>query len=383
MIRRMIAVVSLVVLTFLLAPRSAGAVACGQTISGSVTLTGPLDCSTSPTTYALRIAATSAPTTLDCDDFDITGANPGTPNCNTAHSGIFIDGAFGATVKNCRVVQKFCQGIRLYNATDTRVENSKFQDNQRYGMWITDSTGSEIFNNDVVDSGDEGIHLSGPCNTAGNNQLLGNRVFGKADGSTVEGIYFEGASGNTIGRLVTLGTIIKTEVKDHKETGIHLNRKTEPTPICESDDNIIERTEVTDDQIHLRGSQNNTLKHLKLMVGGRNKGGQLKFSDQADEEGQNLRASSNNTGNHIDITTGTVSFAYFIQGGATGIEIKNSSATIGVGVDRLPSERHICGKNTAVATFPSPFTFDGDLVCRPQDTSSITVNGNACVVGQC
>ena len=110
----------------------AQAQSCGDTVTGTVTLTEDLVC---PTGHGLRMRNGA---TLDCAGHTITGGDqPG-------QYGIYLRNVSGALVQNC-TLEHFQVGIRLRGATNSTVQDSVTQHNTRYGIEITgSSTGAVI-----------------------------------------------------------------------------------------------------------------------------------------------------------------------------------------------------------------------------------------------
>ena len=123
------------------------ACACGDTVVESTTLTGDLGiCDTT----GLRIRSAI---TLDCAGFTLTGGNG-----SNAKFGIEIDGAVGATVKNCKVT-KFRRGIRIFGGSGNAILDNESWDN-KYGIDLAGGTQRNVLKRNLVRiNRDEGIHF--------------------------------------------------------------------------------------------------------------------------------------------------------------------------------------------------------------------------------
>jgi parallel beta-helix repeat protein len=123
------------------------ACACGDTVVASTTLAGDLGvCDSS----GLRIRSGI---TLDCAGFTLTGSDG-----SQAKFGIEVDGAVGATVKNCKVT-KFRRGIRINAGSGNALLGNESYAN-KYGIDLAGGTQRNVIKRNLVRiNRDEGIHF--------------------------------------------------------------------------------------------------------------------------------------------------------------------------------------------------------------------------------
>jgi len=102
---------------------------------------------------AITIASNNV--TLDCNGFKIGGLAGGT---GTKSTGIGAASRLNATVRNCNI-RGFYHGIHFVgpNGGGHLVEDNTFDGNTRYGMVVTNSPGSTIRDNQVLDTGGSSI----------------------------------------------------------------------------------------------------------------------------------------------------------------------------------------------------------------------------------
>lgn len=151
---------------------------CGDTVVASTTLTGDLGvCDTT----GLRIRSAI---TLDCAGFTITGSDG-----SNAKFGIEVDGAAGATVKNCKVT-KFRRGIRINGGSGNAVLGNESYDN-KYGIDLAGGTQRNVLKHNLVRiNRDEGIHFG----ESHRNKLIKNTF----QSNKRENVYLLRSNGNLI-----------------------------------------------------------------------------------------------------------------------------------------------------------------------------------------
>jgi parallel beta-helix repeat protein len=133
--------------------------ACGDSVRGAAVLTGDLTGCAS----GLRVKSGS---TLDCAGHAIVGAIPG------GSAGVIVDGT-GAAVRGCTVSQ-FRSGIRIRAGGNSVISGNDVVGNTQYGIELAAATtGNQITDNLVADSGDEGIHVG---TRADGNVIAGNEI---------------------------------------------------------------------------------------------------------------------------------------------------------------------------------------------------------------
>ena len=188
---------------------------------------------------------------LDCAGHRLTGGD------RTGQYGIYIRDGAGAVVRNC-VAERFEVGIRVRGIQGAVLKQNVAQDNLRYGIEVTQgSTAIRIKKNQVLDNGDEGIHLSGPDDIDAAHEILNNTV----GGNTLEGIYVLRSHGNLIAG---------NTVRDHGAAGIYVK---------DSDRNRLDANTLINDPIHLvYGSAQNVLTDNTIV------GQQIRFKDASDNQ---------------------------------------------------------------------------------------------------
>ena len=156
----------------------ATACACGDTIVESTTLAADLGvCDTT----ALRIRSGVV---LDCAGHTITGSD-----LSNAKFGIEIDGAVGATVKNCRVT-KFRRGIRIFGGSRNLLRDNESFDN-KYGIDLAGGTQRNVLRRNLVRiNRDEGIHIG----ESHRNRLINNEF----QDNKRENVYLLRSNGNLL-----------------------------------------------------------------------------------------------------------------------------------------------------------------------------------------
>ena len=121
---------------------------CGDTVTTSTTLSQDIGVCTGT---GLRVLSG---VTLDCAGHTITGST-----LSPARYGVLVDGATGATVRNCRVTG-FRKGIRLAGGGNNEVSGNETFTNHDYGIEMSGaSAANRILRNNVWNNRDEGIHV--------------------------------------------------------------------------------------------------------------------------------------------------------------------------------------------------------------------------------
>ena len=219
---------------------------CGATVTGAAVLTADLVC---PTGHGLVVVGSGA--VLDCAGHRVTGGD------RAGQYGIYVRDGAGAVVKNC-VAERFEVGIRVRGMRGGVLKKNVAQDNLRYGIEVTQgSTAIRIQKNQVLDNGDEGIHLSGPDDVDAAHVILDNTVGGNA----LEGIYLLGSHGNLIAG---------NTVRDHGAAGIYVK---------DSDRNTLDANTLINDPLHVvYGSTQNVLTDNTIV------GQQIRFKEASDNQ---------------------------------------------------------------------------------------------------
>ena len=300
-----------------LQPTLAGAVSCGATVPGTLTLTADLAC---PDGHGLLLGAGAS---LDCAGHSISGAS------KAGQYGIYLRDVSDATVRNCTVLH-FEVGIRLRGAVDCAVYDSVAHDNARYGVEVTQSSvRALIWRNEVYTNGDEGIHVSGPGDVDGDHQLLENTF----DGNGREGIYLLGSHGNIIAG---------NTVQNHGAAGIYVKNSRRNSIV----DNLL-----TNDPIQLvAGSELNVLGSNAII------GQRMKFDE----------ASRNHVyGSTVQEWGGRPSNAF---------EFVNSSDNRIVDAEALnPVDYHVKTVGASAGNVFTRFLAVPELLCSIDTGSSVTV----------
>ena len=138
------------------------------------------------------------------------------------------------------------------------IKHNVTQDNLRCGIEVTNgSTAIRITSNQVLDNGDEGIHLSGPDDRDAGHQIVDNTV----DGNALEGIHVLRSNGNLIAG---------NTVRYHGAAGIYVK---------ESDRNTLDANTLINDPIQLvYGSSLNVLTDNTIV------GQQIRFKEASDNQ---------------------------------------------------------------------------------------------------
>jgi parallel beta-helix repeat protein len=226
---------------------------CGETLTGAVTLSADLAC---PAGHGLVLASGAA---LDCAGHSISGGS------QLGQYGVYVRDAIGAAVRNC-VVERFEVGIRLRAASDTLVADSVSRESLRYGLEVTQGTvRAQVLRNQVLASGDEGIHVSGPEDADADNDISDNLV----DGSGLEGIYLIGSDANTLrgNTLQNQGTAgIRLKESDRNLIADNLLAG-DPLELAEgSRENVLVGNTVVGDRVRFVGASANLLSATSVRV---------------------------------------------------------------------------------------------------------------------
>lgn len=293
-------------------------ITCGATITGAAVLTADLVC---PSGHGLVVVGSGA--VLDCAGHRITGGD------RTGQYGIYVRDGAGAVVKNC-VAEGFEVGIRVRGMRGGVLKHNVVQDNLRYGIEVTQgSTAIRIKKNQVLDNGDEGIHLSGPDDVDAAHEILGNTVGGNA----LEGIYVLRSHGNLIAG---------NTVRDHGAAGIYVK---------DSDRNTLDANTLINDPIHIvYGSTQNVLTDNTIV------GQQIRFKEASDNHvyGMTVRTEG-----------GRPSVAYELMGSSRNV-IADSQVTAPSGYDIRATAS---STGNVFARFSVPSTLD----CSVDTSSSVRV----------
>ena len=319
----MISGIGLLLLSASLAPASAApaAIKCGATITGAAVLTADLVC---PTGHGLVVRSGAV---LDCAGHRITGGD------RTGQYGIYVRDGAGAVVRNC-VAERFEVGIRVRGMQGGVLKKNVSQDNLRYGIEVTQgSTAMRIEKNQVLDNGDEGIHLSGPDDVDAAHEILGNTIGGNA----LEGIYVFHSNGN----LIAGNTI-----RDHGAAGIYVKG---------SNGNTLDTNTLINDPIHVvYGSTQNVLTDNTIV------GQQIRFKEASDNHvyGMTVRTEG-----------GRPSVAYELMSSARNV-ITDSQVT-------APSDYDIRATSGSTGNVFVRFSVTSTLDCSVDTSSSVRVSNGS------
>jgi parallel beta-helix repeat protein len=224
---------------------------CGAIITGALKLTADLVCRNG---HGLVV---NGGATLNCGGHRITGGN------RAGQYGIYVRDGAKAVVTNC-IAARFEVGIRLRGANGATVSDSVAQDNVRYGIEVTQqSTGALILRNQVLDNGDEGIHLSGPVDQDAGHKILDNRI----EGNVAEGIYLFLSNGSLIAG---------NTMRDHGAAGIYIKGSARNTIdgntlindplqlVYGSRENVLTDNIIVGQQIRFKEASNNYVYNLSV-----------------------------------------------------------------------------------------------------------------------
>src|SRR5690606_23489827 len=96
---------------------------------------------------AITIASNNV--TIDCNDFKIGGLGGG---ASSNAFGIFAGGKQNVTVRHCNV-RGFMSGITLASGAGHLVEDNRFDNNLKYGIYMLGADNSLVQRNRVYDTG--------------------------------------------------------------------------------------------------------------------------------------------------------------------------------------------------------------------------------------
>ncbi len=227
---------------------------CGQTLTGSVTLTADLTC---PTSHGLVLGNNA---TLNCSGHTLKGSDqPG-------QYGIYVRNVSNATVRDC-TVEHFEVGIRLRQATNSTLQNNVAQHNTAYGIDITSSTGALLQGNTIYNNSDEGIHVSGPTDSDAAHRIEGNTV----DANAAEGIYLltsqaNTLTGNTIQNQGAAGLYIKGSNRNTIDGNTFINDPIQL--VASSQRNIFRNNTIRGERIKFDGAANNEVYTMSIQEQG-------------------------------------------------------------------------------------------------------------------
>ena len=173
----MFAILALVVTASPVYHANAQTLACGQTITQSVTLGADLNCMDSGTD-GISIGANNI--VLDCAGHTITGP-VSSPNGLTGLNGITLVNANGVTVKNCHVMY-FNNGFVIRSgSSNNNLISDKADNNGNYGFDImSNSNNNQLINGEAAHNGGYGfiIESNSDKNQLDNNLSSGNAKAG-------------------------------------------------------------------------------------------------------------------------------------------------------------------------------------------------------------
>jgi parallel beta-helix repeat protein len=292
-------------------------ITCGATISGTAVLTADLVC---PNGHGLVVRSGAA---LDCAGHRIAGGD------RTGQYGIYVRDGAGAVVKNC-VAERFEVGIRVRGMRGGVLKHNVAQDNLRYGIEVTQgSTAIRIEKNQVLDNGDEGIHLSGPDDVDAAHEILDNMISDNA----LEGIYVLRSNGNLIAG---------NTVRDHGAAGIYVK---------DSDRNTLDANTLINDPIQLvYGSTQNVLTDNTIV------GQQIRFKEASDNQVYRMT---------VRTEAGRPSVAYELMSSSRNV-IADSQVT-------APSDYDIRATSGSTGNVFARFSVLSRLDCSVDTSSSVRV----------
>jgi len=314
-----IGVGSLLLLPMASARAAAKAPTCGAIVTGTVTLKADLVCRSG---HGLVV---SGKATLNCGGHRITGGD------QLGQYGIYVRDGAKAVVRNC-VAERFEVGIRLRAAKGATIRDSVVQDNLRYGIEVTqESTGALIHGNQILDNGDEGIHLSGPAVLDAGHKILDNTI----DGNVAEGIYVFQSNGS----LIAGNTI-----RDHGAAGIYVKGSAR---------NTIDGNTLINDPLQLvYGSQQNVLTDNIII------GQQIRFKEASNNQVYNLRAEG-----------GRPSVAYDFASSSNNLIVDSQAVN--------PFDYDISAATNSTNNVFTRFSVPATLECSVDQSSSVSVtNGH-------
>ena len=166
----------------------------GSCPSGGGTISAcPCTIST-PGAYRLESDLTSSGTcitvttgaTLDCQGHSITGSG------NPDSRGIYVDGASGATVRNCALTRFNC-GIDLESSNGNHVMNNSATANRQAGLCVVSSSSNEIRGNTLSSNTYDGIFILTNSNS--------NTFTGNTCNSNIIGVYIHWDNGGSSNRF--------------------------------------------------------------------------------------------------------------------------------------------------------------------------------------
>lgn len=315
-----IGVGSLLLLPMASARAAAKAPTCGAIVTGTVTLKADLVCRSG---HGLVV---SDGATLNCGGHRITGGG------QLGQYGIYVRDGTKAVVRNC-VAEGFEVGIRLRAAKGATVRDSVAQDNLRYGIEVTqESTGALIQGNQILDNGDEGIHLSGPADLDARHKILDNTI----DGNVAEGIYLLQSNGS----LIAGNTI-----RDHGAAGIYVKGSAR---------NTIDSNTLINDPLQLvYGSQQNVLTDNIII------GQQIRFKEASNNQVYNLSVRA--------------------EGGRPGVAYDFASSSGNLIMDSQavnPSDYDIHAATNSTNNVFTRFSVPATLDCSVDQSSSVSVTNS-------
>jgi parallel beta-helix repeat protein len=322
-----IGVGSLLLLPLTAARAASNAPSCGATITGELTLKADLVCRSG---HGLVL---SGGATLNCGGHRVIGGN------HSGQYGIYVRDGANAVVRYC-VVEGFEVGIRLRDAHGATVRDSVARDNLRYGIEVTQqSTGAHIEGNQILDNGDEGIHLSGPDDRDAGHEIVDNAI----EGNAAEGIYL----------LMSHGSLIAgNAIRDHGAAGIYVKG---------SDRNAIDGNTLTNDPLQLvYGSRDNVLTNNFIV------GQQIRFKEASNNYVYKLS---------VRADRGRPSVGYDFIGASDNVIVDSQAAN--------PADYDIRAATNSTNNVFTRFSVPAKLKCSVDHSSSVSVTNNRGVALAC
>ena len=306
--------------------------ACNTLISGSVVLTGDMNCR-AVKAHGLRLGSN---TTLDCAGHTIYGPDSGVANgTQTGRYGLYASSRSNVTVLNCEVTG-YERGFYFTSVSGALISGSTFYGNTQRGGNLAGSATQDVSIDASVftDNGDEGLHVSGPFSSGATRP---NRITNSiASNNVLEGFYLLKANHVQIDSSAASG---------NGAAGLYV--KASPSV-------AVSRLRVDGDYVHVYdNSDTGTYSWLTIS------GGRLKLQKNSSTGGVPNR----NTFDHVCViyANGNPDSALYFEGVAAGQNVfRNSGAFLVAGASAVTAIRGTTG-NSVEKLYVSPATLGVSL----------------------
>jgi len=201
--------------------------ACGQVVSGNVTLTANLVCSNNQDGLSVAQGSAGDHTTINLNGYTITG-----PGGNSSKVGISVPHSDGVIIKGPGTIENFQAGVLMTGSSNTEVQRLTFQGN-KIAVFMSGTDGATIEQNTIgpntigvaaYSSSGASVHanlftgnsLSGITFVNGDESM----VDANSIGGSKNGIYLDSQSGKNV---ILFNNALRNDVDINNADGLPIN----------------------------------------------------------------------------------------------------------------------------------------------------------------